>query len=296
MSELPCPSYDMYHSQPSEYGTSESGSGTDSFHKFFEGWVVEQNQHLKELVASTTTELTDEKLQALIDGVVKHYEYYYEAKSKCAKHDVLAMLSPTWRSSLEDAFLWIGGWRPSMAFHLLYSKAGLQFEAKLDELLQGLRTSDLGDLSATQLAQIDEIQKRTIAEEREITDMMARHQETVADASMVELSHAVSEMLRANETDKGGKKEVEERVDSALMPKEEGLEEILQRADDLRLRTLQGIVNILRPKQCIHFLIAAAELHLRLHEWGKKRDTSRRLNEGTSSDEGTTHDLSTTSR
>ncbi|XLR40971.1 hypothetical protein S83_025631 [Arachis hypogaea] len=109
-----------------------------------------------------------------------------------AKHDVLAMLSPTWRSSLEDAFLWIGGWRPTMAFHLLYSKAGLQFEAKLDELLQGLRTSDLGDLSATQLAQIDEIQKRTIAEEREITDMMATHQETVADASMVELSHAVS--------------------------------------------------------------------------------------------------------
>ncbi|RYR42824.1 hypothetical protein S83_025632 [Arachis hypogaea] len=100
-------------------------------------------------------------------------------------------------------------------------------------------------------------------------------------------------MLRANETDKGGKKEVEERVDSALMPKEEGLEEILQRADGLRLRTLQGIVNILRPKQCIHFLIAAAELHLRLHEWGKKRDTSRRVNEGTYSDEGTIHDLST---
>ncbi|KAL4393782.1 hypothetical protein AHAS_Ahas02G0086400 [Arachis hypogaea] len=109
-----------------------------------------------------------------------------------AKHDVLAMLSPTWRSSLEDAFLWIGGWRPTMAFHLLYSKAGLQFEAKLDELLQSLRTSDLDDLLATQLAQIDEIQKRTITEERKITDMMATHQEIVADASMVELSHAVS--------------------------------------------------------------------------------------------------------
>ncbi|KAL4359417.1 hypothetical protein AHAS_Ahas08G0075300 [Arachis hypogaea] len=122
---------------------------------------------------------------------VVHCVWYYDS-SMWAKHDVLAMLSPTWRSSLEDAFLWIGGWRPTMAFHLLYSKAGLQFEAKLDELLQGLRTSDLGDLSATQLAQIDEIQKRTIAEEREITDMMATHQETVADASMVELSHAVS--------------------------------------------------------------------------------------------------------
>ncbi|MED6218413.1 hypothetical protein PIB30_026518 [Stylosanthes scabra] len=230
MSKLPFPSY----------GNLESGTDS-SFHKFFEGWLVEQNQYLKELVASETTKLTDDKLQALIGEVVEHYENYYKAKSKWAKHDVLSMLSPTWRSSLEDAFLWIGGWRPSMAFHLLYSKSGLQFEAKLKELLQGLRTSDLADLSATQLAQVDDIQKRTITEEREITDVMARHQETVADASMVELSHVVSEMLRAKETEEeGGRKEVEEKVDSTLMPKEEGLEEILQRADDLRFRTLQG--------------------------------------------------------
>ena len=106
--------------------------------------------------------------------------------------------------------------------------------------------------------------------------MMARHQETVADASMVDLSHVVSEMMRANGSGESESKELEDKVGSALTPKEEGLEEILQRADDLRLRTIQGIVNILTPKQAIHFLIAAAELHLRLHEWGKKRDTSRK--------------------
>nr|KYP38401.1 Transcription factor TGA5 [Cajanus cajan] len=269
MSVVPCNC-----SHTTEKHTSE-GEG-ESFHKFFECWIFEQNQHLKELLTAESTQLTDEQLEAVNDRVMEHYECYYKAKSRSAKQDVLSMLSPTWTSSLEEAFLWIGGWRPSMAFHLLYSKSGLQFEARLGELIQGLRTHDLGDLSASQLAQFDEMQRRTILEEREISDLMARHQESVADASMVELSHVVSEMIRANETGEvDEKKEIEDRVESALVPKEEGLEMILQKADELRLRTLKAIVCVLAPKQAIHFLIAAAELHLRLHEWGKKMDARK---------------------
>ncbi|QCD84881.1 protein DOG1-like 4 isoform X2 [Vigna unguiculata] len=271
MSEVPC---DCNR-------TTENGAETESFHQFFECWISEQNQHLKELLVAESSQLTGEELQALSEKVVEHYEYYYKAKSRCAKQDVLAMLSPPWMSSLEEAFLWIGGWRPSMAFHLLYSKSGLQFEARFNELIQGLKTHDLGDLSASQIAELDEMQRRTISEEREITDLMASHQETLADASMVELSHVASEMIRGNE---GGEVEeskvIEEKVESALVPKEKGLEKILQKADELRLGTVKGIVNVLTPKQAIHFLIAAAELHLRLHEWGKKID-ARKGNLGT---------------
>ncbi|RDX85538.1 Protein DOG1-like 3, partial [Mucuna pruriens] len=261
--------------------TDNCGGESERFHKFFECWISKQNQHLKDLLAAESTHLTDEQVQALNDRVVEHYESYYKAKSRSAKQDVLAMLSPTWMSSLEEAFLWIGGWRPSMAFHLLYSKSGLQFEAKLSELIQGLRTHDLGDLSASQLAQFDEIQRRSISEDREITELMARHQETVADASMVELSCVVSEIIRANkiagEIDEN--REMEDKVESNLVPKDEGLENILLKADELSLRTLKAIVNVLTPKQAIHFLIAAAELHLRLHEWGKKMD-ARKGNRG----------------
>ncbi|ESW31872.1 hypothetical protein PHAVU_002G275400 [Phaseolus vulgaris] len=268
MSVFPCSC-----NQTSEKGNP--GGDTESFHHFFEGWISEQNQHLKDLL------VVGEELQSVKDKVVEHYESYYKTKSRCAKQDVLAMLSPTWTSSLEDAFLWIGGWRPSMAFHLLYSKSGLQFEARLQELVQGLRTHDLGDLSASQISQLDEMQKRVILEERQITDLMAGHQETVADASMVELSHVASEMIRANERGEVEEsKEFEDKVESTLVQKEEGLEKILQKADELRLGTLKAIVNVLTPKQAIHFLIAAAELHLRLHEWGKKID-ARKENHGT---------------
>lgn len=286
------PSATMYLSQTNQndnfYGESET------FHKFFDCWLAEQNQHLKELLDAESSHLKDEQVQAHVDKVVEHYEYYYKAKSRWVKRDVLAMLSPTWRSTLEEAFLWIGGWRPSMAFQLLYSKSGLQFEAHLSELMQGLTTFDLGDLSAAQLAQIDEMQKRTIREERETTDVMAKHQETVADSSMVHLSHVVSEMMQAEEITSGGvseNKELEDKVESTLAPKEDGLEEIMLKADDLRLRTLQGIVSILTPKQAIHFLIAAAELHLRLHDWGMKKDATRKGCQ-TSGDEGRSHNSS----
>ncbi|RZB57026.1 hypothetical protein D0Y65_045918 [Glycine soja] len=62
----------------------------ESFQEFFECWMFEQNQHLKELVAAeSTTHLTDEKLQALNGKVVEHYEQYYNAKlckARCVGH------------------------------------------------------------------------------------------------------------------------------------------------------------------------------------------------------------------
>ncbi|XP_073280511.1 protein DOG1-like 3 [Primulina huaijiensis] len=257
--------------------------GHISFPNFFEQWLTEQNQHLETLVSASKEnveklengqngravsqeELDGIILRPLIERVIQHYEQYYGTKSNWAKSDILSMFNPSWRSSLEDAFLWIGGWRPSMVFHLLYSKSGLQVEAKLMELIQGLSTGDLGDLSSDQLVKVNDLQKETVRAEKELTEKQAKKQESVADSSMVELSHAATELIRGGEAAEDG------RVDAALDPKKEALVEILQKADDLRLKTLKQVLQILSPIQSVHFLIAAAELHLRFHEWGKKRD------------------------
>ncbi|CAK7354674.1 unnamed protein product [Dovyalis caffra] len=267
---------------PSLAFTPTNGSSAhEPFLKFFDCWLVEQNNYLQELISACkdydrnknntrgSAESSQATLQPLINRVLGHYEHYYGAKSRWAKKDVLSMLSPSWKSALEGAFLWIGGWRPTMAFHLLYSKSGIQLEAQLHELIRGIGTGDLGDLSPSQLTRVDELQRKTIREEKELTEKFAKHQETVADSSMVELSHEVSELLRSEQTDHEAE---EERVESTLAAKEEGWEEILQEADDIRVRTLKGVIEILTPIQAVHFLIAAAELHLRLHDWGKKRD------------------------
>ncbi|GAB4835520.1 hypothetical protein Ancab_000430 [Ancistrocladus abbreviatus] len=256
-------------------------SGSETFKKIFECWLVEQERDLQELNSashncsdSTQTEST---LRPLIVGVLRHYEHYYQVKALWVKRDVLAMMTPLWRSSLEDAFLWIGGWRPTMAFHLLFSKSGLQLEARLDELICGLSTGDLGDLSPDQFRRIDELQRDTIRREKELTEKLAAHQEAVADSSMVDLSHVVSEMIRNSsepirEEEGGGGDSTEERVQSALDTMEDVLGEMLLKADDLRLETLKNVIEVLTPIQAVHFLTAAAELHLRLHDWGIKRD------------------------
>ncbi|XP_061949474.1 protein DOG1-like 4 [Populus nigra] len=255
----------------------------ETFRKFFECWLAEQNNYLEQLISTckdydhnkkNSPQSSQATLQPLINRVLEHYEHYYRAKSRWAKDDVLSMLSPSWTSTLEHAFLWIGGWRPSVAFHLLYSKSGHQLEAQLHELICGLGTGDLGDLSASQLTRVDQLQRKTIREENELTEKLAKHQETVADSSMVELAHEVTELLRSENT---GDEVEEERVESTLAPKKDGLQEILQMADDLRVRTIKGVVEILTPIQAVHFLIAAAELHLRLHDWGKKGDWARRV-------------------
>lgn len=83
---------------------------------------------------------------------------------------------------------------------------------------------------------------------------------------MLELAHAVTQMAN------GGDDDLDGQIDNAIDKKEAGLVGVLQMADDLRINTLKEVVEILTPMQSVHFLIAAAELHLRVHEWGKKRD------------------------
>lgn len=155
--------------------------------------------------------------------------------------------------------MWAGGWRPSAAsFHLLYSESGLQLEARLEEILRGMRVVNLGNLSAAQLQQADNLQRSTIKTEREITEKWATVQEEVAAKEMVKAA--------ATATAEGMEGEMEEKRKGALR--------VLEQADQLRIDTIKGIVGILECIQAINFLIAAAELHLTVHQYGKVKDAA----------------------
>ncbi|KAK1285316.1 hypothetical protein QJS10_CPB20g01383 [Acorus calamus] len=207
----------------------------------------------------------EDRLRPLVDRVLLHYDHYYNHKSFHARRNVYQMFSPSWTSSAEDSLIWVGGWRPSMAFLLLYSKSGSQLDARLDDLLRGVRTRDLGDLSPEQLARLDALKVRTVARERAICEKVAAAQETAVDPSVAELVHELTE----GEVEKGVG---DARMEEAMGAKREGLEAALAEADGLRMDALRGIVGELGPLQAVHFLIAAAEMHLRVHEWGKRKD------------------------
>ncbi|KAI3697232.1 hypothetical protein L6452_30097 [Arctium lappa] len=255
---------------------TESPQG-QTFHRFFDSWLDELHTNLEQLVSAASRHHDDEHIQdnssvlsPLIEKAMGHYEQYYKAKSDGAKGDVISMFSPTWLTKLEDSLLWIAGWRPTTAVHLLYSKSGIQLEDRLSDLVPTLTVGDLGDLTSNQINQIDEIQRKTIREERMVSEKMAKLQESAADTPMVNLSNEESEKIRKGNDDGG--RNGDREVDKVLESKKDELEEVLHMADDLRMETLRSVVEVLTPMQAVYFLIAAAELHLRLHEWGKKRD------------------------
>lgn len=238
-----------------------ASDGGESFAKFFECWILEQSRDLAALRAAATARPDDADLRRLVDRVLGHYEHYYRAKSAAASADVLPMFAPSWISATESLYLWCGGWRPTAAIHLLYSKSGMQLEAQLPAFLDSgsLGDGDLGGLSAEQLQAADQLQRRTIRREREIEEAAAGAQESLATTKMVELAG------------KGGM-DAAEGMEREMEAKAEGMKRVLEMADGLRLETLRGVVGLLRPAQAVHFLVAAAELHLTVHEFGRRKD------------------------
>ncbi|KAL0399477.1 UNVERIFIED_CONTAM: hypothetical protein Sradi_2291000 [Sesamum radiatum] len=55
----------------------------------------------------------------------------------------------------------------------------------------------------------------------------------------------------------------------------ERLAKILERADQLRLKTIETLVELLTPQQAAEFLVAAAELHFGVRGWGIQQDRQR---------------------
>ncbi|CAO2180998.1 unnamed protein product [Urochloa humidicola] len=261
MSATPPPPAPPAHGQLN--GRAPPSRSAESFSKFFESWIAEQSRDLAALrgAASADPAAPDADLRRLVDRVLAHYEHYYRTKAAAADDDVLRMFSPSWTSTTENLFLWCGGWRPTAALHLLFTKSGMQLEHQLPTFLNGGSLDpDLGDLSAEQLHDADQLQRRTVKREREIDDAAASAQEALATASMVELAAG------------GGGEIGGDAMEREMETKADGMKRVLEMADGLRLETMRGVVALLRPMQAVHFLLAAAELHLAVHEFGRRKD------------------------
>ena len=88
--------------------------------------------------------------------------------------------------------------------------------------------------------------------------MSAYVQEALATAKMVELA--------------GGGGMDAEAMEREMQANADGMKRVLEMADALRLETMRGVVALLRPAQAVHFLLAAAELHLAVHDFGRRKD------------------------
>ncbi|TVU20329.1 hypothetical protein EJB05_36535, partial [Eragrostis curvula] len=190
------------------------------------------------------------QISALVGRFVAHLESYCAAR---AELDPVWTLSAPWASPAErGAAYWLAGWRPTTLVHLLYTESGRRFEAQLPDLLLGVRSGNLGDLTPAQLAQIDDLQRRTVADE----DALSREMAHVQEGRGVVVAAAGNEQL-----------------DVAGLVARVGA--VLNGADALRLRTVKRAVEILEPAQAAELLVAAADMEIGFREFGLKHGSGR---------------------
>lgn len=222
---------------------------------------------MNELLQALDSDMKEHELLQVVQKVSRHYEDYYAAKESASHHNILEIVTPPWRSPLEKAFMWLGGWRPSMAFQLVYALAGQQTEAELAEFLEGVDTPTFASLSSNQLCQTSEMQTSTNKQEESLGHEMAMLQQSFADEPLLTLAQADSMVQGGNGTPQSPHGD---EIDNIMKEKLTTLQEISIQADTLRLTTLKKTLDVLDSFQKAQYLVAAAKLQIAVRRIGEK--------------------------
>ncbi|KAF5814752.1 putative transcription factor TGA like domain-containing protein [Helianthus annuus] len=144
------------------------------FQACYQNWMAQQKLDHDELLQGLTNFPTDlDYLKLITRNAINHIENHHTARAQLAKHDGPSFLAPTWGTTFENSSLWIGGSRPSLIIRLVYVLCGSQLKAHLAEFLEGVRRGNLGEISSSQLKNIDSLHGRTIKEEDKLTSVLA---------------------------------------------------------------------------------------------------------------------------
>ncbi|OWM81447.1 protein DOG1-like 4 [Punica granatum] len=208
------------------------------------------SHHIDAAAAGAADSRDHDHLTHLVNKFMSHYAEYYRVKALATEQDVLSVVAAPWTTALERSLHWIAGWRPTMVFHLVYTESSILFESHIVDILQGVRTGDLGDLSPTQFRRVSELQCDTVREENAITEEMSQWQdgalELVVAAAAPDMEAKIGQLAA-----------------------------VVKKADDLRLKTVRSVVDLLTPQQAAEFLVAAAELQFGIRAWGLCQEGSR---------------------
>ncbi|GKB80900.1 DOG1-like protein 4 [Tanacetum coccineum] len=135
----------------------------EKFSDFYEKWVSQLEEYLRFLVQEYSHESDYENLVAKL---TTHHKNYYRFKWAAAHEDVCAFFTPVWLTPLENAYLWVTGWKPSVLFRFLTA---------------------LVDLSEEQVKKIEGLRVKIKMEEQKVEREMERQQVSMADRRTVEI-------------------------------------------------------------------------------------------------------------
>ncbi|XP_042009712.1 protein DOG1-like 4 isoform X2 [Salvia splendens] len=208
--------------------------GEENFSEFYERWISQLEGHLRLLLVAPPQQQHsgEADFRPIVNKLTAHHKEYYRIKWASAQNDALPFFAPEWLSPLENAYLWVTGWKPSLAFRLVESLKEARSESG----------SSLAGLSEDQVRGIEALRVRIKAEEERVEREMERQQVAMADRKMVEV---------------------------ALKGLVAGMEKVMKMADCVRLKTMKGVLDVLSPMQCVQFLAATSMMQIQMRKWGK---------------------------
>lgn len=220
------------------------------FNSFFEGWLSRQEAFLRQLETLLSPVDGFDRYQEcsdIIPRVFAHYQEFYREKARAANEDVFLLISPPWLSSFERSLLWISGFRPSIIFPIIESSVA-------------------EELSPHQKQRIKAMKAESRRKEREITQAMARVQETVAEQPVYSLMRKFGNLVDGDE---------KPELDAAMEELKAEMLAVVGNADDLQGWTVAEVVEVLNPVQGVKFLAAVARFQLQARKWGMEKDCQR---------------------
>ncbi|KAF9590214.1 hypothetical protein IFM89_031869 [Coptis chinensis] len=258
----------------------------EKFSEYYERWISLQEANIYQLLSVSRDSENEQEHKSLVSKVLNLHKEYYTMKWAGAHNDVLgsslANLSEEQLKKIEKLKLKtrleeekldreVERQQVSVADRKIVELARLSGHVRehlersveanrlvdiaVNTLLadfwiffKEIELEDLGDLSPAQLARVSELQCETVRKENEITTELGSWQESACD---------IVSLLLDQE------------------PEVERLVKVLEKADDLRLKTIKSVVEVLTPQQAVEFLIAAAELQFGVRGWGLAIDQRR---------------------
>ncbi|KAF3446528.1 hypothetical protein FNV43_RR12621 [Rhamnella rubrinervis] len=214
----------------------------ERFQIFFDGWLQRQQSFLDQLLLVSACPDSHEKVErqrTLVDQVLSHYQEYYEEKARTAWEDVFTVFSAPWLSPFERTFLWIGGFKPLFVLRLVSNVVG-------------------GDLTSDQSRVIERLKQETSQAERELNEMIAKVQESVAAPPLLASARRLGRLMDGRISN----------LEEAIETLKNAMLRVLESADELRWSMVRKVIEVLSPDQTVKFLVAAAEFQLRMRRWG----------------------------
>ncbi|CAL5350106.1 unnamed protein product [Camellia sinensis] len=197
-------------------------------------WLDEHQRLINDLRSAVNSNVGDNELRLLVDGVMSHYDDIFRLKGIGAKSDVFHMLSGMWKTPVERCFMWLGGFRSSELLKIL----GNHLEPLTDQQLMGICNLQ---------------QSSQQAEDALSQGMEALQQSLVETLS----SNCLGPTGSGNVSDYMGQMAI-------AMGKIATLENFLHQADLLRQQTLQQMHRILTTRQAARALLVIGDYMSRL--------------------------------